>query len=73
MKAEKKPEVIELDRYRKAAEGRAAREAAAREAAARRPKSERMLGGQRHAGLWLILVLLVVALVSVMPRLMKFI
>jgi hypothetical protein len=73
MKAEKKPEVIELDRYRKAAEARAAREAAAREAAAKRPKGERMLGGQRHAGLWLILVLVVVAVVSVMPRLMKLI
>jgi hypothetical protein len=69
MKAEKKPEVIQLERYRKAAEARAAREAAAREAAARRPK-ESMLGSQRHAGLWLILVLVVAAALFILPRLL---
>ena len=70
MKAEKKPEIIELDRYRKAAEARAAREAAAREAAAKRPR-ESMLGGRRHAGLALILVLVACAVFFVLPRLMR--
>ena len=68
MKAEKKPEIIELDRYRKAAEARAAQEAAAREAAAKRPR-ESMLGGRRRAGLALILVLLACALFFILPRL----
>jgi hypothetical protein len=68
MKAEKKPEVIELDRYRKAAEARAAQEAAAREAAAKRPR-EGALGGRRHAGLILILVLIACAIFFVLPKL----
>jgi hypothetical protein len=68
MKAEKKPEVIELDRYRKAAEARAAAHEKARVAAAKAPR-ESMLGGRRHAGLWLILVLVIVAVMSILPRL----
>ena len=69
MKAEKKPEVIELDRYRKAAESRAAKAEQARAAAAKAPR-ESMLGGRRHAGLWLILVLVLLAAFSILPRLL---
>jgi hypothetical protein len=59
--AEKKPEVIELERYRKAAAERAAKPAP-------RPPREGVLGGRRHAGLLLILVLAACAVVFLAPR-----
>jgi hypothetical protein len=59
--AEKKPEVIELERYRKAAAQRVQKPAA--------PPREGFLGGRRHAGLLLILVLVACAVVFVAPRL----
>jgi hypothetical protein len=69
MPPKKNPEVIELDRYRKAQEQRAA-EAAAKAKAARRP--ERFLGSRRNAGWFLILVLVLLAVLFVAPRFLPF-
>jgi ferric-dicitrate binding protein FerR (iron transport regulator) len=55
MSAEKKPEVIDLSRYRKAAEDKQARQTAAAKSAA---PSHRMLGARKNAGLILVLVIL---------------
>jgi hypothetical protein len=69
MPPKNKPEVIELDRYRKAAEQRA-HEAAAKAKAARRP--ERFLGSRRNAGWLLLLVLLLVAALFIAPLFLHF-
>jgi len=65
----KKPEVIELDRYRKAAEVRAAEAAAKAKAAQRRP-NERFLGSRRNAGWLLVLVIVVMTALIVGPKLL---
>ncbi|MDB5453846.1 MAG: hypothetical protein JWO33_2424 [Caulobacteraceae bacterium] len=61
--AEKKREVIELERYRKAAAQRAAQKPPP-------PPRQGLLGGRRHAGVLLILVLAACALVYFLPRLL---
>lgn len=63
----KKPEVIELDRYRKAAEVRAAEAAAKAKAAQRRPR-EGFLGSRRNAGWLLVLVIVVAAVLLIAPQ-----
>ncbi|HET9159154.1 MAG TPA: hypothetical protein VFN88_00950 [Caulobacteraceae bacterium] len=66
---EKKPEIIELERYRKAAHARAAQQAAK---ASRKAPPERVLGSRRHAGWLLLLVILVVAALTIAPRFLRF-
>jgi hypothetical protein len=68
MPPEKKPEVIELDRYRKAAQVRAAKQAAK---SARKAPPERILGSRRHAGWLLLLVILAFAALTFVPRFLK--
>jgi hypothetical protein len=71
MEPQKKPEVIELDRYRKAAEARAAKKAAAEKAAksGRPAGKEKLLGSRPNAGLLLILVLVLAAALLILPKL----
>lgn len=64
MEPEKKPEVIELNRYRKAAQVKAEQQAKAKT-----PRPEPLLGKRRNAGLLLIVILVAAVLLLVMPRL----
>ena len=71
MSPKKKPEIIELDRYRKAAETRAAEAAAKAKAAQRRPR-EGFLGSRRNAGWLLLLAVVVVAVLFIGPQFVRF-
>ena len=73
MKPEKKPEVVELEQYRKAAAARAAREA--ERAHQPQPKAEgtdRFLGNRPNAGLLLVVVILGLAALYLLPKLSQF-
>lgn len=72
MEPQKEPEVIELERYRKAAEARAAAQkaAAAKAAKTRAGGRERLLGSRPGAALLLILVLVLAAALFIVPRLL---
>jgi hypothetical protein len=69
MPPEKKPEVIELERYRKAAEQRASQQAAKVKAASR---PQRFLGSRKNAGWLLVLVFVVLAALLVGPQFLHF-
>jgi hypothetical protein len=67
----RKPEVVDLNQHRKAAQARAAAEkAAAQKAARQRAAASRQgfLGGRRHAGLILLALALVLLALYVLPR-----
>jgi hypothetical protein len=73
MTPEKKPEIIELDRYRKAAERRAAEQAAKAKAKAKAASApQRMLGSRKNAGWLLILVVVFTAAMFILPRFVHF-
>jgi hypothetical protein len=69
MKREKEPEIVDLNERRKAIQ---AREAAARAAQAKAARQARtggaMLGGRKHAGPILLVVVLVLMAIYVLPR-----
>jgi hypothetical protein len=69
MKPEKEPEVIDLAARRKAVQAREAAEKAARDKAARLARSGgAVLGGRKHAGLILIVVILIALAIYLGPR-----
>lgn len=63
---ERKPDVIDLTKYRKNVQDRAK----AQIKKANAPKREPMLGQRPNAGMLLIVVLVALAVVFIMPRLM---
>lgn len=66
MTPEKKPQIIELDRYRKTAEARAAKQAQAAKLALR--SKERILGSRPYAGLLLLGIAVLIAGYVVLRR-----
>ena len=65
------PTLVDLAQHRKAVQAREAAAKAAREMAARQAKSGgSMLGGRRHAGLILIVVIVALLAIFVLPRLL---
>lgn len=66
MQPEKKPEVVELDAYRKAQQLKAAEAAKAK---AKAPPRERFLGNRPNAGMALIIVVVACAILFILPRL----